>query len=279
MKKNFIFTLLILILPSTASALITLIQEGTPVTILVDSHSGATLELPMPVKMVPIMPKYFEIKPHKNDNGNEQSSDDVTVFSIYPGPKKQDTVTFLLSNGKSFQVNLIPVDTVAEPFYQLKYSKKDQSSSYASNSKYFLSEEKNLMITMIKDENKFGVKKTLQQLNIKEYPDLDFKILRTYSSNGLEGYLIKIQNKSDHVIQINPTVLKIGNPNRIVMIQNDHDILDSCERNSDPNPIGTGCFSILRIVVRSKSSNIMGLSIINDSKMPFLVEKNEVKNK
>ncbi len=282
MNKKFIFTLGILLLQSNANALITLIQEGSPVTILVDSHSGATLELPMPVKMVPIMPKYFEIKAHKNDNGQSQEkiqSDDVTVFTISPGSKKQDSATFLLSNGKSFQVNLIPVETVQDPFYQLKFSKKDSNSSYASNSKFFLSDEKNMMISMIKDDNRFGVKKTLQELKIKEYPELDFKILRTYSSNGLEGYLIKVQNKSERVIQINPTVLKIGNPNRIMMIQNDHDILDSCERNSDPNPTGTGCFSILRIIVRSKSNNLIGLSVLNDSKIPFLVEKNEVKNK
>lgn len=282
--KNILSASFLLSISMNANAQVNFIQEGSPVFVQVDPASGATIEFPMPVKMVPVMPKYFDIKPQKytQDIGPGQpktQADNVTVFSVSPNSHKQDSAIFLLSNGKSIQINFIPSTlNVADSFYQLKYS-NNSNNSYVSNAKFFLSDEKSLMISMLKDDVKYGQKKVLENLEIKEYPELEFKLVRTYDSNKMQGYVIKIKNKTNKIIQINPTVLKIGNPNSIVMIQNDHDTMDSCEKNSDPNPTGTGCFSILRLVVKNQS-NINAMTLSDETKMPFLVQqksKNEVK--
>lgn len=269
--------LLLLAFSSNAFAAVSYIQDNSPVLIQVDPSAGATIELPYPVKMIPVMPKYFEISPQKysqTDNSNQikNQADDVTVFSIAPGAKKQDSVIFLLSNGKSIRVNLIPsTSNVSDSFYQLKYI-ENTNNNFSSNSKFFLSDEKNLMIAMLKDDSKYGRKIVSQNILIQDYPELDFKLLRIYDASKVQGYVIKVENKSDKALQLNPTVLKIGNPNSIVMIQNDHDTMDSCTKNSDPNPTGTGCFSILRLVVRNQS-NINSLALGDEQKMPFLIEQ------
>ena len=283
--KKFLLYFILSYIPMKSYAQNIYIQEGYPVFIPIDHNSGATIEFPMPVKMVPVMPKYFNLKPQKAMqqqsayNQQKPQADDVKIFSIAPNSKKEDTAVFLMSNGKSVQVNFIPSSlTVSDSFYQLKYQKNNNNLNYASNAKFFLSDEKNLMISMIKDDVKYGRKKVKAELNFKEYPEIEFKLVREFESNKLQGYVFKIKNKTNNVIQINPNILKIGNPNQIIMIQNDHDILDSCEKNTDPNPIGTGCFSVMRIVVRNESnSNDIGFN--NGSKIPFLVkQKNEKGN-
>jgi hypothetical protein len=282
--KNILSVLFLVSVSLKSNAQINFIQEGSPVFVQVDPSAGATIEFPFPVKMIPVMPKYFDIKPQKysQDMGSSQpksQADDVTVFSVAPNSRKQDSAIFLLSSGKSIQVNFIPsLSNVQDPFYQLKYS-NNLNNNYVSNAKFFLSDEKNLMISMLKDDVKYGQKKVIENLEIQEYPEFEFKLVRTYDSNKMQGYVIKIKNKTNKILQINPTVLKIGNPNSIVMIQNDHDTLDSCEKNSDPNPTGTGCFTILRLVVKNQS-NITAMTLNDDTKIPFLVQqksKNEVK--
>jgi phosphotransferase system IIB component len=282
--KFFLSSLLLLSIAMKSNAQVTFIQEGFPVFVQVDPSSGATVEFPVPVKMIPVMPKYFDVKPQKYTQDMVASqpksqADDVTVFSVSPNSTKQDSAIFLLSNGKSIQVNFVPSSSnVQDSFYQLKYV-KNSNNNYVSNAKFFLSDEKNLMISMLKDDVKYGQKKVAGNLDIKEYPELDFKLVRTYDSNKIQGYVIKIKNKTNSVLQINPTVLKIGDPNTIILIQNDHETLDSCEKNPDPNPTGTGCFTILRIVVKNQSA-INSMTLNDNTKLPFLVQqkpKNEVK--
>lgn len=275
--RRFIKCLLFLGMSSQAFATVNYIQDGSPILIQVDPSSGATVELPYPVKMIPVMPKYFEINPQKytqanNSNQVKNQADDVTVFTIAPGPRKQDSAIFLLSNGKSIKIKLIPSTTnVADSFYQLKFL-ENSNNSYSSNSKFFLSDEKNLMVAMLKDDSKYGRKIVSEKIEIRNYPELDFKLLRIYDASKVQGYVIKVKNKSNKVLQLNPTVLKIGNHNSIVMIQNDHDTIDSCAKNSDPNPTGTGCFTILRLVVRNQSS-VNAITLNDESKMPFLAEQ------
>lgn len=256
------------------------IQDGNPAFVQVDKYSGATLQFPLPVKMVPVMPKYTDIKPQRSNqesdyNNQKQKADDVTVFSIPPNLKKPDSAVFLLANGKSLLVNFIPaVSQVSDAFYQIKYIRNSNSNFYASNSKYFLSDEKDLMVSMLKDDEKFGRKKENVDIDFKEYPEISFKVVRAYEANKLQGYVFKIRNNLKNEISINPTILKIGNPNRIVMIQNDHDVLDSCDKNADASPTGTGCYSILRIVMRSDTS-VNDLATLKNSKMPFVVNLNK----
>lgn len=283
--KNILMSLSLLSISIKSNAQVLFIQDGAPIFVQVDHLSGATIEFPMPVKMVPIMPKYFNLKAQKAQGvaesfGQQKApADDVTIFSISPNSNKQDSAVFLLSNGKSIQVSFIPSSsTISDSFYQLKYPKNVNNTNYASNAKYFLSDEKNLMISMLKDDSKYGRKKITSDLEIKEYPQLEFKLVREFQSNKLQGYVFKVKNKSDNLLQINPTVLKIGNPNQIIMIQNDHDLLDSCQKNSDPSPTGTGCFSIMRIVVKN-DSNLNDMDFNNNFKLPFLVKpKNEKGN-
>lgn len=259
-KKRYVFLLFIILYRLNSYAYVIYATNGATVQILVDKNYGATIELPSEVRVV-TPPKFVKVEPLSeptSQNSDQNNSiNDVRVFQIYPSNQKKytDKMTFLLWNGKSVSVKLVSADTTSDNFYQIKFQGNDDKKSFSSNSKYFLSDEKSLMIKMLKDDAGTDRKILDAKVIIDRYPDLLVKLVRIFKQESLTGYVLTVTNTSENTITLNPTVLTIGSPNKITMIQTDHEKLEPCKINSDLNPRGTGCMAAIRIVLRDANEN------------------------
>lgn len=285
-KKIFwlLMTLVIIIIMmriyGKAHAQVITVSNGSIVTVYVDKTYGATIELPSAVHVV-TPPKYIKVEPltdpitsiNQSSTPNMTTANDVKIFQVYPAKNKNiiDKMNFLLWNGKNISVQFVQSDSLQDNFYQLKFSGKSENnqSRFASNSKFFLSDEKNLIVKMLKDDGGTDRKIVNAKVTIDKYPDLRVKLVRIFSQDSLTGYVFTVTNTSSKTITLNPTVLTIGAPNRIEMIQTDHEELQSCKENNDPNPRGTGCMTALRIVTRDAKDLDSVTNLGTNSKAPF----------
>ena len=259
--------------------------NGSVVTIQVDKNYGATLELPAAVHVV-TPPKYLKVEPLVEPNSASvtadpnASSNDVKVFQVYPSNLKNyvDKMTFLLWNGKNISVRFISSDSTPDNFYQIKLptNSDGNQSRFASNSKFFLSDEKALIIKMLRDDGGSDRKIVDAKVSIDKYPDLLVKLVRVFQQDSLTGYTFTVTNTSSNTINLNPTVLTIGEPNKIEMIQTDHEELKSCKENNNPDPRGTGCMTALRIVTRDvKDFDPSSTGLGTSSNAPFTVVQSD----
>lgn len=257
--------------------------NGASVQVLVDKNYGATIELPGEVRVV-TPPKYVRVEPlgepalNTTQNSESNSINDVRVFQVYPSIQKKytDKMTFLLWNGKSVSVNFVGVENTSDNFYQIKFNgNSEEKKSFASNSKYFLSDEKSLMVKMLKDDGGTDRKILDAKVIIDKYPDLLVKLVRIFKQESLTGYVLTVTNTSENTVTLNPTVLTIGSPNKIIMIQSDHEKLESCKTNSDPNPRGSGCMTAMRIVL--KDANEIDIPSLGSQKHVFTLVQGGLK--
>ena len=264
-----------------ASAIVIYVSNGSVVTVQVDKNYGATIELPSAVHVV-TPPKFLKVEPltdpistvNPSSMPSLNSTNDVKIFQVYPSKNKimTDKMNFLLWNGKNISVQFILSDSIQDNFYQLKFSGAggNNQSRFASNSKFFLSDEKNLIVKMLKDDGGTDRRIVNAQVKIDKYPDLLVKLVRIFKQDSLTGYVFTVTNQSSKTITLNPTVLTIGEPNRIEMIQADHEELQSCKENNDPNPRGTGCMTAVRIVTKDFKDSESSMTIGTNTKSPFI---------
>lgn len=257
------------------------VNNGSIITVQVDKTYGATIELPSAVHIV-TPPKYLKVEPLSDpvtNSGqdvlqNQMTTNDVKIFQVFPSNQKHimDKMTFLLWNGKTITVQFVVSEQNSDNFYQLKFTGTNEKSKsrFASNSKYFLSDEKELMIKMLKDDGGTDRKIVDAKVKIEKYPDLSVKLVRIFQQDSLTGYVFTFTNSGSESITLNPTVLTMGEPNRIVMIQTDHEELNSCGKNNDPNPRGTGCMTAIRIVTRDSKNLGQPLDLGIPAKLPFV---------
>ncbi len=285
--NNFIRLFPVLLFSFSVPALAQVIYatNGSVVTVQVDRTYGATLELPSAVHVV-TPPKYLRVEPLVEPNSVAVTADpntatnDVKVFQVYPSNLKnyEDKMTFLLWNGKNISVKFVYSNSISDNFYQIKLPSSSDSSQtrFSSNSKYFLSDEKSLMVKMLKDDNTSDRKIVDARVRIDKYPNLLVKLVRIFKQDSLTGYTFTLTNTSSSTINLNPTVLTIGEPNKIKMIQTDHEELQSCKENNNPDPRGTGCMTAVRIVIHDANDfDPSSAGIGTNSNVPFTVVQSD----
>jgi hypothetical protein len=255
----------------TAAAQVT-VSEGEEVTVAV-APGGVTVQLPDVVRVVTPAGDYAVrplgaaraaaaaakgaagASPQPAPEKAPAENTDVRVFLVRPAKPAagEQPVTFLLADRRSVTVRFIPGTVRDDTFVDIRWSKKAAASGARGRAgEQFLGSERALLLAMLRNEPSYGRKVVEETVELPGYPDLEVKLLRTYASgDGLVGGVYSFTNRSRKTVVVNPTVLAVGTPNRAVLTQMDHEELKSCGEDNRPDPRGTGCMSVVRIVSRA----------------------------
>ena len=197
----------------------------------------------------------FEIAPvDKNDP-------DYTLLSIKPiFRKSKGKVLFVLEDGTVLRTSFRAIKKNSslnnDSFYEFVSKKqivnKTQNLTTIS--------ELELLKAMVRDDSVTGYKRrklvrTIWGINKM----LNVKLVRTYSGKRFNGYIFKIENKTNNTtVQINPEAISLGNPNQAIMSQVD-------DENVYSRKMGKSV-TYLRIVAKPSS-------VYSDIKLPFAITK------
>lgn len=254
----------------TAAAQVT-VSEGEEVTVAV-APGGVTVQLPDVVRVVTpagdyaVRPLGAARAPAAKGAGGASpqaapekapaENMDVRVFLVRPAKPAagEQAITFLLADRRSVTVRFIPGTARDDTFVDIRWSSRKSAASGGRGraGEQFLGSERALLLAMLRNEPSYGRKVVEETVELPGYPDLEVKLLRTYASgDGLVGGVYSFTNRSRKTVVVNPTVLAVGTPNRAVLTQMDHEELKSCGEDNSPDPRGTGCMSVVRIVSRA----------------------------
>lgn len=264
---------LLLMKPVLAGTLIA--YDGQDVVVPVDPTVGVTLMLPGSVKIA-TPPRFHTIEPIVSPisppvSGQEAPAPtDVRAFSIRVTRSTTERVTFVLADERSITIRFIPTPG-AEHFYDVRWQKNHINK--AKDSEY-LSNERSLMLALLRDDLGMGRQMVKSEIRIERYPKLKIYLVRTFQTDGLSGYVFTITNSGKDTIQLNPTVLAVGQPNRAILTQLDHETLKPCFEDNSSDPKGSGCMTALRMVVRGIGA-LPTLSQDARAAMPFMVSVKE----
>lgn len=239
------------------------VSDGEEVTIPV-APSGVTVQLPDVVRVVtpaadytvrPLAaPRPPARAPGAGPAAPSPENLDVRVFLVRPRPNAgEQGVTFLLADGRSVTARFIPGSARDDSFVDLRWLRRSAAAAARGRGgDPFLGPERALLLAMLRNESAHNRKLVHVKVELPAYPELEVTLLRTYESgDGLVGGVYSFVNRSRRTVVVNPTVLAIGTPNRAVLTQMDHEELRSCNEDDSPDPRGTGCMSVVRIVSRS----------------------------
>ncbi|HYX31594.1 MAG TPA: hypothetical protein VE954_00680 [Oligoflexus sp.] len=250
--------------------------DGQEITVPV-SPDGVTIQLPTFVKIVtPAKGHYVEplaTPATAPVEGQAQTQSDVRAFVIKPAKSGvAEKITFILADDRTVTVHLSPGNT-ADSFYDIKWAPRGSSSTnIAKKDSGFLTAERSLLLSMLRDEDTGSRKIVDMSLKLDRYPDLKIKLVRTYQLHGLTGYVFTLTNATGKTMVVNPTVLTIGVPNRAILTQLDHETLEPCSRNNSSDPRGTGCLTALRMVVNGSGSSSVKLGSNERLGMPYTLD-------
>jgi hypothetical protein len=239
------------------------------------SPEGITVQLPTFVKIVtPAKGHYIEpLAPPSmavEGQGQAQAPADVRAFVIKPAKSGvSEKITFILADERTVTLQLSPAQT-SDAFYDIKWASRGLSgTSGGKKDNGFLSAERSLMLTMLRDEDSASRKNMDVDVKLDKYPELKIKLARTYQLQGYTGYVFTITNTSSKTLRVNSTVLTVGSPNKAVLTQIDHETLEPCSQNNSSDPRGTGCLTALRMVVNGTTTSAPKLGSNERMGMPF----------
>jgi hypothetical protein len=283
MKRLLILFSLAIIMTGRAFAGTITVSDGQEVIVGVDPLAGVTIQLPTFVRVV-TPPRQFVVVPIQAPtppptNGGSQEvagSSDVRAFLIKSNGRTngEERITFMLADERTVTIHF-RAQMGSDNFVDLRYPRQNQTSRSKMDSG-FLASERNLMLTLLKDEQGAGRQVVNTEIKLDRYPDLRIILLRQFQSDGLTGYVFSVTNMGGQTLQINPTVLAIGQPNRAILTQLDHEILKPCKLDNSADPRGTGCMTALRMVVRGQNQGLPTLAGIR-SAMPFVAIAKDAK--
>jgi hypothetical protein len=222
------------------------VTEGQDVAVGI-SAKGALVTLPTFVRYVqePLNFVLTEIPVNAADGKNAVKSFQIRPRTANPLPEK---ITFVLANEKRVGLMLTPMAN-GDDYIDLKFPPQSGRKGDIPQGT-FMRDEMALMLTMLRDENVSNRRVLNEKASLAEYPDLDFKLVRDFRSDGLTGLVFIVTNKGKSTLKVNPTVLQFGRPNRGMMIQMDHEVLEPCSVDNSSHPRGRGCVSAMRLVLR-----------------------------
>ena len=243
-KLLFIYTLLASI-PSYAED-VTLFK-GELITLSIN-EIDTIVDLPRPLRLIPETKNYIiEGIPATMDK--EGHPMDFRSLRIKRARKNSppEKIPLLMTEGININVQLVST-LGADRHYRLRLP-RSATSFQDSN---FMEKELQLMKHMLRDDdgNGFSRQRYEKELILEGYKDLKLKMVRRYKGNLLLGYVFKLINTSDNEVTIYPQALNFGTPNTAVALQYDHAKLKPCHINNSPNPKGSGCMTVIRLVVR-----------------------------
>jgi hypothetical protein len=256
-----ITTVLAIALQVAATAQMT-VSDGEEVTLPV-APAGLTVQLPDYVRVVTPSPEYAvkplippRPPPRNGDPAAAAAAEktDVRVFLIRPlrADAAPQQVTFVLADSRSVSLTLLPGTARDDSFVDLRWPKRSGASARGRGGEQFLAGERTLLVAMMRDEPVSQRKIVDRKVELPAYPELEVKLLRTYETpEGLVGGVYTFTNRSKKTVVVNQAVLAVGTPNRAILTQMDHTELRSCKEDASPDPRGTGCMSVVRIVSRA----------------------------
>jgi len=257
------------------------ITEGQEVSIPVHS-AGITIQLPSYVRVV-TPSREFQVSPiippqaPAQGQADAKQANDVRAFTINQIRGTSERITFMLADDRNVTIRFVPAST-GDNFFDLRWITASRSISRTKADQGFLGSERAMMLAMLRDEPTMGRKVMSADILFDVYPQLDIKLLRTFQADGLTGYVFSFVNSTKKTIRVNPTVLSVGMPSRLILSQMDHETLKSCADDSSSDPRGTGCMSVVRIVVRGGVAGAMPrLNVDPRAQLPFMITQKEVK--
>lgn len=276
MKRLLILFSFAMLIIGKAFASTMTVSDGQEVLVGVDPIAGVTIQLPTFVRVV-TPPRQFAVipilppAPAPTSGGNQESasSSDVRAFLIKSNGRSngEERITFMLADERTVTIHF-RAQMGSDNFVDLRYPRQNQTSRSKMDSG-FLASERNLMLTLLRDESGAGRQVVNTEIKLDKYSELRIILLRQFQADGLTGYVFTLTNMGSQTLQINPTVLAIGQPNRAMLTQLDHEILKPCKLDNSADPRGTGCITALRMVVRGQSQGLPTLAGIR-SAMPFV---------
>lgn len=264
-----------LFLANTALAGTVIAYDGQDVVVPVDPAAGVTLMLPGAVKIA-TPPRFHAIQaivspaPQQESGQAAPAPMDVRAFSVRATRAASERVTFVLADDRNVTVRFVPTPG-ADNFYEVRWQKAQSAKNKDSG---YLANERAMMLALLRDDLGMGRQIVKNEIKIDRYPQLQIFLVRTYQTDGLSGYVFTVTNTSKEKLQLNPTVVAIGSPNRAVLTQMDHEILKPCSEDNSPNPRGMGCMTALRMVVKGTGA-LPSLSQDARAALPFMVSIKE----
>ena len=189
---------------------------------------------------------------------------DVKTFLIKPTAAQtatqtlepvSETVTFVLSNGKSISLKLVSSHK-AEKYYEISLE------APKSKPKEFLVSEIQMMKAMILDESGGFSREIVEEKVPSSIPSLEFTLSRIYKSNENYGYVFLVKNDSSKPIKLIPSQFALGKPNIAILSHFSKDTLGECYLIS----LSSSCSALLRIVTK-KTSKLPNL--VSNNPAPF----------
>ena len=257
------------------------VNDGEEVTIPI-APAGTTVQLPDFVRVVTPAPDY-SIKPLSpprpvpaNRGGASAAAaepTDVRIFLVRAARlgAGEQPVTFVLADGRSVTARFVPGSARDESFYDLRWMRRSGGTARTRGGEQFLAAERALLLAMMRDEQVLGRKIVKQPIELRAYPELQITLVRAYESpDGVTGGVYLFTNRSDRTVVVNPTVLAVGTPNRALLTQMDHEELRACRDDDRPDPRGTGCTSVVRIVSRTEQTGVLA-EAARGASMPYVL--------
>jgi hypothetical protein len=283
-------SVLALVMQLTATSAQVTVVDGQELTVPV-APTGVTIQLPDFVRVVTPSADY-SIKPlaparpppTRPANGAPAPAAaepmDVRVFLVkaLSATPQEQAVTFILTDSRSVTVRFLPGSARDDSFVDIHWMKRSTGAGARGKAEGFLAPERTLLMAMLHGEASYGRKLVNQKVELPGYPELEVTLQWAYEApEGLVGGVYTLTNKAKKTVIVNPTVLAVGTPNRAVLTQMDHEELKACKDDDSPDPRGTGCTSLVRIVSRSAQTIVEPgtLAPERSSSMPFVLTPKE----
>ena len=214
-------------------------NDNKTIDLAINIKYGSTIQFDESVHVI-TSPHYFQLKPI-----DDKEKISPKIFQIYVNHKNNldDKINVIFWNGKTISLHLIPDDKNADTLYRLRSTTYFLKSSNKNKNMVndFLSQEKNLILKMISDnefnlEDKKEIKLDLEKLFSKGKSDLNHIssfVVKNYEDGEIEGYKISLEKKfpshNDENLKINISQLEIGTPNRVLLVHANQDSFQTCE--------------------------------------------------
>lgn len=222
------------------------------IAVPVNAEMGAVVQFALPVKTV-TPSKYFSIAPLSAGISHTGQKMDVRSFMVKAvTSNSNESVTFVLAGGKTAVLRFIAT-AGGEKFIEVQINASEKKAKGK-----FLSQELNLMRSMLKDESGEFMRQVRNEFLESAIPRTKARLLRVYLSSGITGFVLNLENHSKSDLIIEPSMLSLGNGSAPLLLSH------ISKSKLSPCPImgsDAVCSATVRVVVRGSAARLPPLDV------------------
>lgn len=260
MRRRFIkkLSLLALVILSpmsfsrNANAAVVSAIPNQEIAVPVNSEMGAVVQFTHPIKTV-TPSKHFSISDFSAGVSPTGQKMDVRSFMVKPALENaSESLTFVLAGGKAAVLRFIATSG-GEKFVEVQINASEKKTKGK-----FLSQELNLMRSMLKDETG-SFARELRNVSLESaIPRTHARLLRVYRGDGITGFILNLENHGKSDLVIEPSMLSFGNGSALLLLSHiSKSKISPCPiMNSDAT-----CSATVRVVVRGSAESLPALDV------------------